>query len=118
MHSSEEMLNGALRRPHVRQTYVEQDELLVAPRVLSDSLIASLVDASERLRPRVVRRSLPGYKASGSVSAIDIREVAPEVDALYKDPLLIRTLSEVVGQPLQPCPDRDPHACALYYYTE
>lgn len=118
MHSSGEMLTAALGRPGVRQSYVEQDELLVVPRLLSESMTASLVEASERLRPRVVRRSLPGYKASGSVSAIDIRELAPEVDAFYKDPTFVKTLSDVVGTELRPCPDRDPHACALYYYTE
>lgn len=108
----------ALSSPDVRQTYVDQDELLVVPQLFSGEMMASLVDASERLRPRVVRRSLPGYKASGSVSAIDIRELAPEVDALYKDPTFIETLSTVVGASLLPCPERDPHACAFYYYTE
>lgn len=111
-------MSTELHGPAARRTYFEQDELLVAPRLLPDAVVDSLASAAERLRPRVVRRALAGYKASGSVSAFDIREVAPEVDAFYKDPTILATLSAVVGAPLRPCPDRDPHGCAFYFYTE
>jgi hypothetical protein len=113
-----DMLGANLSAPSVRQTYVDQDELLIAPRVMPESVVASLVAAAERLRPRAVRKSIPGYKASSSVCAFDIRELTPEVDALYKDPTLIATLSKIVGAELQVCPERDPHAVALYYYTQ
>jgi hypothetical protein len=101
-----------------RATFLEQDQLLVCPEAFAADDASRLAAAAERLRPSVVRRRLPGYKKSGSVSHADVRSVAPELDALYRSPRLIETLSAVAGSRLQPCPDWDLHACALYYYTE
>jgi hypothetical protein len=98
--------------------YRDRDELLVVPHAIADDDVDRLVAAAERLRPRVVRKSVPGYKKSGSVSALDVRALAPEIVALYENPTLIAALSEVAGAPLLPCPARDLHATALYYYTE
>ena len=38
--------------------------------------------------------------------------------ALYRSERFRRFLSDLVGAPLQRCPEEDPHACALYFYTE
>src|SRR5262249_15996477 len=45
-------------------------------------------------------------------------EQAPTIRPFYRSPAFIRFLTHVTGQPLQPCPDSDPHSCALYFYTE
>ena len=37
---------------------------------------------------------------------------------LYRSPALIDFMSRLVGAAVMPCPDDDPHACALYFYTE
>src|SRR5688500_10376597 len=98
--------------------YREQDEMIVIDDAIAPDGIAMLARAAERLRPCVVRRSVPGYKKSGSVSAADVRALAPEIVALYESPLLVGALSRIAGVTLLPCPERDLHAAALYYYTE
>jgi len=42
----------------------------------------------------------------------------PALLAFYHSERLRRFLSGLVRAPLQLCPDEDPHACALYFYTE
>jgi hypothetical protein len=112
------MLSAEIDPRSARQSYVEMDELFIARNALPESLVATLAAAAEKLRPRAVRKTLLNYKASSSVSAFDVREFTPEVEAFYKDPQFIAALSQVVGAELQTCPDRDPHAFAYYYYTE
>lgn len=98
--------------------YRQQDELIVIDGAIAPEGVAMLSRAADRLRPCVVRRTVPGYKKSGSVSAADVRALAPEVVALYESPVLVGALSRIAGVPLLPCPERDLHAVALYYYTE
>lgn len=101
-----------------RADYLDRDQLLIRPDAFAPADLARMASAAERLRPEVVRRRLPGYKKSGSVSHAGVRAAAPELDALYRSPRLVETLSSVAGVRLEPCPAWDLHACALYYYTE
>ncbi|HEX7127934.1 MAG TPA: 2OG-Fe(II) oxygenase, partial [Thermodesulfobacteriota bacterium] len=64
------------------------------------------------------RNYVPRHKKGGSVSAYTLAREAPAIVALYHAPALVGFLSAVSGQPLRPCPESDPHACALYFYTE
>lgn len=116
--SSTEASLGQWDLGQARARYVEQDELLVAPGAIAPRGVAALAEAADRLRPEIVRKAIPGYKKSGSVSYAAARAVAPELDALYRSPVLIDALSRIANAALQPCPERDLHACALYYYTE
>jgi hypothetical protein len=109
---------GSVDLPAITRTYTEQDELFVLPNALAGDGVGRLVAAAERLRPCAVRKTVPGYKKSASVGARDIGELAPELVTLYESPELIGLLSEVAGANLFPCPERDPHRVALYYYTE
>ena len=102
----------------VRETHLAHDELTIWREFLPTSILRDLQAAAERLRPHVCRKYVPRYKRSGSVCAYDVRRHAPEVEALYRDPDLVGFLSTLAGAALEPCPARDPHACALYYYTE
>jgi hypothetical protein len=52
------------------------------------------------------------------VSAFAIAEDGPALLAFYRSEPFRRFLSDLVRAPLQRCPDEDPHACALYFYTE
>jgi hypothetical protein len=45
-------------------------------------------------------------------------ERAPTILALYRAPAFIEFLRVVTGESLQPCPESDPHSCALCFYTE
>jgi hypothetical protein len=77
-----------------------------------------LVPQVDRLKPGLNRNYIPGHKKGGSVSYHAVREEAPEFLDLYRSPTFIDFLSRLVSEPLMLCPESDPHACALYYYTE
>ena len=101
-----------------RKTYWDQNEFMVLERWLPAALVARMVAEVERVRPAIHRNYIPKHKKGGSVSYYTLLERAPTIIALYRAPAFIRFLSEVTGQPLQPCPQSDPHSCALYFYTE
>jgi hypothetical protein len=98
--------------------YRAQDEMIVLDHAIAPDGVTMLARAAERLRVCAVRKAVPGYKKSGSVSARDVRAIAPEIIALYESPALVGALSRIAGVTLLPCPERDLHATALYYYTE
>lgn len=102
----------------VRATYRQQNEFVYLERWLPPSLIERLVSDVERVRPSVHRNYIPKHKKGGSVSSYTLRAEAPVILALYRAPAFLHFLRTVTDQPLEPCPDSDPHACALYFYTE
>jgi hypothetical protein len=109
---------AALDLDAVRATYWEQDEFLVLERVLPDDLVTRFVAEVDRVRPSVHRTYLPKHKKGGSVSAHTLAAEAPAIVGLYRAPAFLGFVRAVTGRPVQPCPERDPHACALYFYTE
>jgi hypothetical protein len=103
----------------IRGQYWAQDEFVYLPGFLPASIVREhFLPQVERLRLWLHRNYLPGHKKGGSVSYFSIREQAREFVALYRSPALVDFLTKVTQAPLQLCPDTDPHACALYYYTE
>ncbi len=96
----------------------QQDEFLVAERFLDDGALAPLVAEANAMRRAIHRNYVPRIKKGGSVSYFDLTRDAPSVVALYRSPEFIALLSRITRETLLVCPDRDPHACALYYYTE
>jgi hypothetical protein len=109
---------AALDLAAVARTFAEQNEFVALERWLPPALIGPLVDDVERVRPAIHRSYLPRHKKGGSVSAHTLERRAPAITALYRSPALLRFLCRVTGRPLVPCPPRDPHAYALYFYTE
>jgi 2OG-Fe(II) oxygenase superfamily len=81
-------------------------------------LAQHLLPEAEKLRADVHRSYIPRHKKGGSVSYYALVEKAPVVLTLYRHPAFIDFLSRLVGAPVMPCPGDDPHACALYFYTE
>jgi hypothetical protein len=102
----------------VRHTYRDQSEFVYLERWLPPALVAEMVAEVERVRPAINRNYIPRHKKGGSVSYHTLLEQAPTILALYRAPAFIGFLEAVTGARLQPCPPGDPHACALYYYTE
>lgn len=98
--------------------YWAQGEFLALERLMKPSLIAELMQEVDRVRPKINRNFIPKHKKGGSVSYYLLQESAPEILAFYQHPEWIKMLSRIVGAPLLLCPDHDPHACALYFYTE
>jgi len=102
----------------LRRTYRDQSEFVYLERWLPAPLVARMVAEVERVRPAINRNYIPRHKKGGSVSFHTLVEQAPTILALYRAPAFIAFLESVTGARLQPCPPSDPHACALYFYTE
>ena len=103
----------------IRRDYWEQNECVFVERFLPPGLVeATLVPEVQRLRPEVHRNYIPGHKKGGSISAFTLGQKAPVFLRLYTAPAFMDFLSRLVGARIMLCPDSDPHACALYYYTE
>jgi hypothetical protein len=100
------------------QSFHQRDDLATVDHFVAPETLARLVDEANALRPRINRNFVPRVKKGGSVNAFDIAEHAPALHAFYRSPELLRWLETVTGETLMVCPDDDPHACALYYYTE
>ena len=111
-------LVGALDVADVRAQYLAQGEFVHLERWLPPSLVARLLEDVERVRPAVHRNYIPRHKKGGSVSAYVLAREAPALSALYASPAFLRFVRGVTGRPADRCPARDPHACALYFYTE
>ena len=109
---------AALDLEKMRATYWEQNEFICLERWLPASLIARMVAEVERVRPHIHRNFIPRHKKGGSVSYYALLAQAPTILALYRAPAFITFLSALSGRALQPCPESDPHSCALYFYTE
>jgi len=104
--------------PDLRRQFLSQGEFLYLPRFLPAELTGSLVAAVASAGRAVNRNYLPGHKQGGSVSRHSIDALVPLIAQLYRSPALIGWLSELAGQSLQVSPPEDPHAYALYFYTE
>lgn len=102
----------------IHSAYWEQHECVVLERLLPPAVVDHLIAEAERVRPFVNRNYVPRHKKGGSVSAYVLRKEAPETMALYHSEVFRRFLSRLTETTLLLCPDQDPHACALYYYTE
>ncbi|HET7876128.1 MAG TPA: 2OG-Fe(II) oxygenase [Methylomirabilota bacterium] len=98
--------------------YWEQDEFLFLPRFLPPAVVARLVDDVERVEPGLNRNYIPRHKKGGSVSHFQIVERGPALLEFYRSEAFRRFLERLTGAELKLCPDDDPHACALYFYTE
>ncbi|HYL80952.1 MAG TPA: hypothetical protein VEU07_09070 [Candidatus Acidoferrum sp.] len=110
---------AALDVERVRTEYWNQNECVYLEKFLPPSLVESvLIPEAERLRSEVHRAFIPGHKKSGSVGYFTLREMAPVFLQFYRAQAFIGFLSHLAGARLLPCPESDPHACALYFYTE
>ena len=98
--------------------YREQDEFLLIPEFLPRAAVGAMLDDVRRLEPGLNRNYIPRHKKGGSVSAFAIADDGPALLAFYRSERFRRFLSELAQAPLLCCPDADPHACALYFYTE
>ena len=117
----EEEIIGALRALDVedlRRTYQGQNEFIHLERWLPRALVDRMLVEVERARPTIHRNYIPRHKKGGSVSSYSLAGRAPTILALYRAPAFIEFLNNVTGRALVPCPAADPHACALYFYTE
>lgn len=109
---------AGLDEPDIHSVYWNQNEFVLLPRFIPPTVVEPCLLEIEQVEPDVHRNYVPGHKQGGSVSSYVIREKAPTIAVLYRSPALRAYLSRLVGSPLMLCPDNDPHAYALYYYTK
>jgi hypothetical protein len=118
---SEEIL-GAIQTldfARTQRTFWEQNECVFLEPFLPPEVIEHyLLPQVEQLRAEVHRNYIPKHKKGGSVSYDTLAEKTPIFLDLYHSPAFIDFISRLVGTAVMPCPDDDPHACALYFYTE
>lgn len=112
------VLAEGLDRPALRAAYLAQNELVVSDRVLAPTLVRDLARDARAAFPHAQRKYVPLYKQSGSVSHYQLLEHGPAIQRLYHDPSWLALLEELTGERLSVCPNDDPHATAIYYYTE
>jgi hypothetical protein len=109
---------GALNLEASARRYREQNEFFHVERFLAPAVVGALLDDVRAVRNELNRNYIPGHKKGGSISSYTLFEKAPAIVALYRSPALIEFLSRLAGARLLLCPEQDPHACALYFYTE
>ncbi len=102
----------------VTRRYWEQGEFFNQPAMIDSGIIDQFMKEVEQLRSCVNRNYIPGHKKGGSVSYYDLQKLSPSILAFYQHPGWIQLLSHIAKVPLLRCPERDPHSCALYFYTE
>jgi hypothetical protein len=109
---------AALDEPRLQREYWDQDEFLFLPQFLTPAVVERLLEDVERLEPGLNRNYIPRHKKGGSVSHFAIAEDGPNLLAFYRSDAFRGFLSRLVSADLKLCPEEDPHACALYFYTE
>ncbi|MGH7352980.1 MAG: 2OG-Fe(II) oxygenase [Candidatus Rokuibacteriota bacterium] len=108
----------ALDVEDLKRTYQNQNEFIHLERWLPPVLVDRMLVEVEHARPAIHRNYIPRHKKGGSVSSYSLAGRAPTILALYRAPAFIEFLNTVTDRVLVPCPATDPHACALYFYTE
>ncbi len=101
----------------VHSQYWLQQEFVTLERILPRELVQALIVEARHLEASLHRSYIPGHKKGGSVGYFTLRERAPHIISLYRSPAFRWFLSRVTESELLLCPEGDPHACALYYYT-
>lgn len=121
IHSVEQQVTDLVTDINIEEwsrQYWEQGEFLALERLLPPSLIGEFMQEVDGVCSKINRNFIPKHKKGGSVSYYLLQESAPAIMAFYQSPQWLQVLSKIAGVPLLLCPDEDPHACALYFYTE
>ncbi len=95
------------------------NKLLVIPNFISSDFVKNnYLPEIANCASSVHRVKVTSFKKSGSVSSQRLKNHAPKLFALYHSASMKYFIEQIVGESLQLCPAEDPHAVALYYYTE
>jgi len=117
----EEEVHLALQQHRVddlMEDYTNQGEFLALENFLPQHVMDMFIEEVQQIRTHLNRNYIPGHKKGGSISFYLLRQSAPSLLAFYRDPRLREWFSQLAGEQLLLCPEDDPHACALYFYTE
>ncbi|MDZ8189923.1 MAG: 2OG-Fe(II) oxygenase [Nostoc sp. ChiSLP02] len=95
-----------------------QNEFLVLENFVPNSVLNEFLSFLPSLQPAINRNYIPNHKKGGSISRYSLDNLAPIFGEFYQLNAFFEFLNRITGEKLLPCPDRDPHTYALYYYTE
>ena len=110
---------AALDVDRLHREYWDQNEFVVIKQFLPRAFVEeTLGSQAQGVKAELNRNYIPGHKKGGSVSYYTVQEKAPCFLDLYRSASFTAFLNRLVEEKLMYCPDNDPHACALYYYTE
>lgn len=109
---------ASLDTPALRAVFESQGEFLLVEDFLTPALTTQLVTAMQAARGALNRNYIPGHKKGGSVGRHALDRQSPFIPALYRMLALTSWLESLCGEKLLPSPENDPHAYALYFYTE
>lgn len=102
----------------LKQRFDADDEFIFLDEFLPADTLTRFQARIPELADAIHRNFIPRHKKGGSVSRYTLDELAPEIPALYRNPRFIAWLEKMTGETLETCPESDPHAYALYFYTE
>jgi len=102
----------------LREEYLRQGEFLHLENFLPANMLESWLEELEVLKSQIHRNFIPKHKKGGSVGYAGINRFAPQISQFFESSELQMFLQRIVDAPLKPCPENDPHRCALYAYTE
>lgn len=102
----------------MKESFAAANEFIQIPNFLPTEITRSLISELDALDGAVYRSFIPGHKKGGSIGRHDLEVLAPIFGELYNQQPLIDFFSSLTQTPLVRCPSSDPHAYALYYYTE
>jgi hypothetical protein len=108
----------AIKVEDMMRQYWEQGEFLALEHLMPTQIVQGFMQEVDCVRPQINRNFIPGHKKGGSVSFYLLQKSAPALLAFYRHQGWMNLLSQIAGVPLRLCPEDDPHACALYFYTE
>ena len=107
-----------LDEPSLRDTFEEQDCLLMVEDFVPKAVLDQLIVDVECVRPTIHRNYVPGQKKGGAVSRRNLDNLAPLFRSIYSSEPLWRFAEKITGEVLYPCRASDPHTYALYFYSE
>jgi len=96
-----------------------QNQMIVLDQFLpEDFVVENFLPEVKTVEKYINRVNIPGFKKSGSVSAHILKKHAPQLYNLYQSDTILNFVQKLVDVQLMRCPEDDPHAIALYCYTE
>lgn len=109
---------GGLDMRQVALDYWRANEMIALPGFLPAAVLAQAVREIEDMRADATRKTLIGYRRGCALSHHELAQHAPAIGRIYRSPALIGLCSRLSERELLVCPDRDPHATAVYIYEK
>jgi len=102
----------------IYKKFVSQDEFFAIKNFIPQTIVGSISEEFFKLRLQINRNYIPKHKKGGSISRFILEKHSPTIKEVYETPEFFDFLNKLVGGDLKDCPPEDPHAYALYCYTE